>query len=107
MSYYLNCAKHGDCVTLCLCVCHSQRCAKTNRRISREWRQKIESWLQANEQDDKQGAGEDHKRRARRLTGNRRSFENDSGMPFLYESLYSYFIVNHETNLRRTKFQKN
>lgn len=58
-----------------LCVC---RCVENNnRRISREWRQKIESWLQANEQDEKQA--DDHKRRARRLTGNRRSFENDSG----------------------------
>lgn len=47
-------------------------------RISREWRQKIESWLQSNEQDDKQ-SGEDYRRRARRLAGNRRSFENDSG----------------------------
>ncbi|XP_031638167.1 serine/arginine repetitive matrix protein 2-like isoform X2 [Contarinia nasturtii] len=49
---------------------------KNNRRISREWRQKIESWLQANEQDEKHG--DEHKRRTRRLTGNRRSFENDS-----------------------------
>lgn len=61
---------------LCLCV-WSTIFVKYNRRISREWRQKIESWLQANEQDEK---GEDHKRRARRLTGNRRSFENDSGL---------------------------
>lgn len=52
--------------------------SENNRRISREWRQKIESWLQANEQDEKQG--DEHKRRARRLTGNRRSFENDSGL---------------------------
>lgn len=52
-------------------------CKKNNRRISREWRQKIESWLQANEQDEKQA--DEYKRRARRLTGNRRSFENDSG----------------------------
>lgn len=50
---------------------------KINRRISREWRQKIESWLQANEQDER---GDEHKRRTRRLTGNRRSFENDSGL---------------------------
>lgn len=93
-------------MSLCVCVCLSHRCAKTNRRISREWRQKIESWLQANEQDDKQGAGEDHKRRARRLTGNRRSFENDSGMPFLYESSYMYFIVNHEKLERNEHFEK-
>lgn len=48
------------------------------KRISREWRQKIESWLQANEQDDRQT--DDYKRsRSRRIAGNRRSFENDSG----------------------------
>lgn len=65
------------CLFLCV-FCVSHRCVKNNRRISREWRQKIESWLQANEQDEK--LGDEHKRRARRLTGNRRSFENDSGL---------------------------
>lgn len=60
------------------CVLHWKMSETINRRISREWRQKIESWLQANEQDEKQS--EDYKRRARRLTGNRRSFENDSGI---------------------------
>lgn len=58
----------------------SQYYAKTNKneqRISREWRQKIESWLQANEQDEKHG--DEYRRRARRLAGNRRSYENDSG----------------------------
>lgn len=46
-------------------------------RISREWRQKIESWLQSNENDDK--ANEDLRRKTRRFTSNRRSLENDSG----------------------------
>lgn len=40
----------------------------------KEWRQKIESWLQANEQDSLT----DEVRRQRRIT-NRRSFEMDSG----------------------------
>lgn len=40
----------------------------------KEWRQKIESWLQANESDQ----SEEAKRQARRIT-NRRSFEMDSG----------------------------
>lgn len=73
MSYYRT-ARFHVCAT-CLCVF---RVSENNRRISREWRQKIESWLQANEQDEKQG--DEHKRRARRLTGNRRSYENDSGL---------------------------
>lgn len=59
------------------CVFVSNVMCDRQKRISREWRQKIESWLQANEQDEKQS--DDHKRRARRFTGNRRSFENDSG----------------------------
>lgn len=46
------------------------------RRISREWRQKIENWLQSNEQD----GSDEYRRRSRRLAGNRRSFENDSGL---------------------------
>lgn len=41
----------------------------------KEWRQKIESWLQANENDQ---ANDDARRQARRLT-NRRSLEMDSG----------------------------
>lgn len=41
----------------------------------RELRQKIESWLEANKQDEK----DDHRSRSRRLVSNRRSFENDSG----------------------------
>lgn len=40
----------------------------------KEWRQKIESWLQANENDQSDEA----KRQTRRVT-NRRSFEMDSG----------------------------
>lgn len=40
----------------------------------KEWRQKIESWLQANEHDNVT----DEARRQRRIT-NRRSFEMDSG----------------------------
>ena len=46
-------------------------------RISREWRQKIESWLQANEQDEKQN--EEYRRKMRRVTSSRRSLETDTG----------------------------
>lgn len=41
----------------------------------KEWRQKIESWLQANESDQ---ASDEQRRQSRRLT-NRRSVELDSG----------------------------
>ncbi|XP_037867872.2 inverted formin-2 [Bombyx mori] len=42
----------------------------------KEWRQKIESWLRANSQEEKKDA--DLRERARRLQANRRSLENDS-----------------------------
>ncbi|KAL5291519.1 FHDC1 family protein [Megaselia abdita] len=45
-------------------------------RISREWRQKIESWLQSNENDEKQN--EEYKRRRLLANNSRRSLENDS-----------------------------
>uniref|UniRef100_W4VR99 Putative formin 3 n=1 Tax=Corethrella appendiculata TaxID=1370023 RepID=W4VR99_9DIPT len=45
-------------------------------RISREWRQKIESWLHANEQDEKHN--EDYIRKMKRIQSNRRSFETDT-----------------------------
>ncbi|XP_053692814.1 FH2 domain-containing protein 1 isoform X2 [Sabethes cyaneus] len=45
-------------------------------RISREWRQKIESWLQANEADEKQN--EDYKKKRKLLAVNRRSYETDN-----------------------------
>ncbi|XP_065092216.1 uncharacterized protein form3 isoform X2 [Ochlerotatus camptorhynchus] len=42
----------------------------------REWRQKIESWLQANEADEKQN--EDFKKKRKLLAVNRRSYETDN-----------------------------
>ncbi|XP_049885556.1 inverted formin-2 [Pectinophora gossypiella] len=42
----------------------------------KEWRQKIESWLLANSQEEKRDA--ELRERARRLQANRRSLENDS-----------------------------
>ncbi|XP_052890815.1 uncharacterized protein LOC128299021 [Anopheles moucheti] len=45
-------------------------------RISREWRQKIESWLQANEQDERHN--DDYKKKLKRVTANRRSYETDN-----------------------------
>ncbi|XP_058058441.1 uncharacterized protein LOC131209399 [Anopheles bellator] len=46
-------------------------------RISREWRQKIESWLQANEQDDRHN--DDYKQlKLKRVAANRRSYETDN-----------------------------
>lgn len=42
----------------------------------REWRQKIESWLRANSQEEKRDA--ELRERARKLQANRRSLENDS-----------------------------
>ncbi|XP_055549452.1 inverted formin-2 isoform X2 [Wyeomyia smithii] len=42
----------------------------------REWRQKIESWLQANEADEKQN--EDYKKKRKLLAVNRRSYETDN-----------------------------
>uniref|UniRef100_A0A1I8NG97 FH2 domain-containing protein n=1 Tax=Musca domestica TaxID=7370 RepID=A0A1I8NG97_MUSDO len=48
----------------------------TKPRISREWRQKIENWLQSNENDEKQD--EEYKRKRRLVNINRRSLENES-----------------------------
>ncbi|KAH8366251.1 hypothetical protein KR093_010981 [Drosophila rubida] len=45
-------------------------------RISREWRQKIETWLQSNENDEKQN--EEYKRKRRLVNANRRSLENET-----------------------------
>lgn len=47
-------------------------------RISREWRQKIENWLQGNEQDEKLNEENRKKAASRRATVNRRSLENDT-----------------------------
>ncbi|XP_065359241.1 formin-J [Calliphora vicina] len=49
---------------------------ETKPRISREWRQKIETWLQSNENDEKQD--EEYKRKRRLVNINRRSLENES-----------------------------
>lgn len=74
-------------------------------RISREWRQKIESWLQANEQDEKQN--EEYRRRARRLATNRRSFENDSGMErtvkFIPKFIHRFFFFISFLETERSK----
>ncbi|XP_062563201.1 FH2 domain-containing protein 1 isoform X3 [Armigeres subalbatus] len=48
---------------------------ETKPRISREWRQKIESWLQANEADEKT---EELKKKRKMLAVNRRSYETDN-----------------------------
>ncbi|XP_030570905.1 formin-J [Drosophila novamexicana] len=45
-------------------------------RISREFRQKIETWLQSNENDEKQN--EEYKRKRRLVNANRRSLENET-----------------------------
>ncbi|XP_070498012.1 formin-F isoform X1 [Chironomus tepperi] len=45
-------------------------------RISREWRQKIENWLQANEQDEKHN--DEYRKKRGRVTSNRRSLETDT-----------------------------
>lgn len=60
----------------------------------KEWRQKIESWLQANENDQVT----EEQRKVRRTT-NRRSFEMDSGTTQSYTnndqiSKYKHFFVN-------------
>ncbi|KAG7309485.1 hypothetical protein JYU34_005456 [Plutella xylostella] len=47
-----------------------------NANKPKEWRQKIESWLRANSQEEKREA--ELRERARRLQANRRSLENDS-----------------------------
>lgn len=49
----------------------------STRRISREFRQKIETWLQSNENDEKQN--EEYKRKRRLVNANRRSLENETG----------------------------
>ncbi|XP_075163670.1 FH2 domain-containing protein formin 3 [Haematobia irritans] len=55
----------------------SQQANDENKpRISREWRQKIENWLQSNENDEKQD--EEYKRKRRLVNINRRSLENDT-----------------------------
>lgn len=54
----------------------------------KEWRQKIESWLQANESDQ---TSDEQRRQARRLT-NRRSFEMDSGRRNI--SIFLFFKNN-------------
>jgi hypothetical protein len=48
-----------------------------NRAISKEWRQKIENWLHANEQDGK--SVEDYRRNIRRVPNTKRSLENEKG----------------------------
>ncbi|XP_023158974.1 formin-J, partial [Ceratitis capitata] len=48
----------------------------TKPRISREFRLKIENWLQSNENDEKQN--EEFKRKRRLVNSNRRSLENDT-----------------------------
>ncbi|XP_021704346.1 serine/arginine repetitive matrix protein 2 isoform X3 [Aedes aegypti] len=48
---------------------------ETKPRISREWRQKIESWLQANDADEKT---EELKKKRKLLAVNRRSYETDN-----------------------------
>uniref|UniRef100_A0A1I8PVT7 FH2 domain-containing protein n=1 Tax=Stomoxys calcitrans TaxID=35570 RepID=A0A1I8PVT7_STOCA len=54
-----------------------QQASEENKpRISREWRQKIENWLQSNENDEKQD--EEYKRKRRLVNINRRSLENDT-----------------------------
>lgn len=88
MSYYF-CAFACFIYVVSVCVVCLSDVWKINRRISREWRQKIESWLQANEQDERQA--DEHKRRARRLTGNRRSYENDSGKRRWVSKIYTMF----------------
>lgn len=45
--------------------------------ISKEWRQKIENWLQANEQDEKHN--DEYRKKLKHLTNNRRSLEKDAG----------------------------
>jgi hypothetical protein len=47
------------------------------RGISKEWRQKIESWLHINEQDEKKN--EELRKKMRRAANNRRSIETDTG----------------------------
>lgn len=47
-------------------------------RISQEWHQKIENWLQSNDYDEK--FNDEYKRKRRLVNINRRSLENDSGL---------------------------
>lgn len=46
-------------------------------RISQEWHQKIENWLQSNDYDEK--FNEEYKRKRRLANINRRPLENESG----------------------------
>lgn len=55
-------------------------------RISREWRQKIETWLQSNENDERQN--EEYKRKRRLVNANRRSLENETGESLENTPLY-------------------
>lgn len=49
-------------------------------RISQEWHQKIENWLQSNDYDEK--FNDEYKRKRRLANISRRSLENDSGLYF-------------------------
>lgn len=60
-------------------------------RISREWRQKIETWLQSNENDERQN--EEYKRKRRLVNANRRSLENETGESL--ENTPLYCLLSH------------
>lgn len=64
------------------------------KSISREWRQKIESWLQANEQDDRYN--DEYRKKMRRITTNRRSLETDTGT--------NQLRMKHVANIVKTYF---
>ncbi|XP_037939301.1 formin-J isoform X2 [Teleopsis dalmanni] len=73
-------------------------------RISREWRQKIETWLQSNENDEKQN--EEYKRKRRLVNSNRRSLENDTESERKLDTLPEEKIVS-TSNANNTNHNNN
>lgn len=70
----------------------------------REWRQKIETWLQGTESGDQPNAGEYRRPTSRNSTSNRRTFEKESGLHALLFGTrrislkLTYFIYNENRN---------
>lgn len=60
-------------------------------RISQEWHQKIENWLQSNDYDEK--FNDEYKRKRRLANISRRPLENDSGNDILTKISYFFNYI--------------
>ncbi|XP_012286898.1 uncharacterized protein LOC105703237 isoform X2 [Orussus abietinus] len=67
------------------------------------WRQKIEAWLTENEKEER--AGEEHRKRAKELQANRRSFEDsvdDTATPEGYSNVYDWRSMGEKCDANRS-----